>query len=107
MYTFLLNMLVSTSLIVIIVSIVAIVINTKERRWHSQGIQLLDQWIEAKNRRLEWLKEHSYLPDPLQDEAYQELWLGELGAEEIMNIFTESNGKVSREQYEREKAQQV
>ena len=107
MYTFLLNILVSASVIAVMVSIVAIVINIKEKRWHSQGLLLLDQWTEAKNRRLEWLKEHSYLPDHFQDEAYQELWLSELGAEELMNIFTESNGKVSREQYEREKAQQV
>ena len=105
MFTFLLQMLFSAFVISVLVFILTKAKNLQERRVHVQNMILLNHWQEAQIQRLEWLKVHLYLPNPLDDQDYQELWRREIGAEVIMNVFAETNSQTSLDEYNRQMAQ--
>ncbi len=83
---------------------VATIRKRNDARLCEQHRELMEKLVKATRERREWLKEHSYLSNPHDDERYKGLWLTEIGAEILFNIATGCETENSYEEYQLEKA---
>ncbi len=77
---------------------------SSEEQWIKLLKDLYADCKAARERRLAWLEEHQYLPNPKSHPDYEELWLEEIGAEGLIILKMDGGaGEISYEEYLREK----
>ncbi len=86
--------------------LVAKVINAHEVNLLNEHRALMDNWVDARAARINWLKKNNHLPQPHLDPEYEELWNTEIGAEELLFICYGITHRVSYQEYREEKEQQ-